>query len=110
MSGVETIQKYTRFLCCQLRLNRNNVFSQQLHGTGQLHSTFFPSSRKAVNFLNVTLNLTICKDQPYNKADNNSLYINILSNHPPNLIKNLRSNISKRIDNLSADETTFKNL
>ena len=62
---------------------------------------------KAVNFLDVTLNLTTGKCQPYNKPDNNPLYINILSNHPPNIIKNLPGNISKRINNLSADETTF---
>ena len=62
---------------------------------------------KAVNFLDVNLNLTTGKYQPYNKPDNNSLYINILSNHPPNIIKNLPGNISKRINNLSADETIF---
>ena len=44
---------------------------------------------KAVNFLDVTLNLTTGKYQPYNKPDNNPLYINILSNHPPNIIKNI---------------------
>ena len=62
---------------------------------------------KAVNFLDVTLNLTTGKYQPYNKPDNNLLYINILYNHPPNIIKNLPENISKRINTLSADETTF---
>ena len=62
---------------------------------------------KTVNFLDVTLNLTTGKCQPYNSSDNNPLYINILSNHPPNIIKNLPGNISKRINNLSADETTF---
>ena len=63
---------------------------------------------KAVNFLDVTLYLTTGKYQPYNKPDNNPLYINILSNHPPNNIKNSPSNISISINNLSADETTFK--
>ena len=62
---------------------------------------------KAVNFLDVTLNLTTGKYQPYNKPDNNPLYINIISNHPPNIIKNLPNNISERINTLSADETTF---
>ena len=46
---------------------------------------------KAVNFLDVTLNLTTGKYQPYNKPDNDPLYINILSNHPPNIIKNLQA-------------------
>ena len=62
---------------------------------------------KAVNFTDVTLNLTTGKYQPYNKPDNNPLYINILSNHPPNIIKNLPGNISKRINNLSQDKAIF---
>ena len=37
---------------------------------------------EAVNFLDVTLNLTTGKYQPYNKPDNNPLYINIFSSHP----------------------------
>ena len=41
------------------------------------------------------------------KPDNNPLSINILSNHSPNIIKNLPENISKRINTLSPDETTF---
>ena len=62
---------------------------------------------KAVSFLDVTVNLTTGKYQPYNKPDNNRVYINTLSNHPPNIIKNLPGNISQRINNLSGDETTF---
>ena len=64
-------------------------------------------SLKAFNFLDVTLNLTTGKCQPYNKPDNSPLYIKILSNHPPNIIKNLPDNISWKINTLSADEITF---
>ena len=49
---------------------------------------------KAVNFLDVTLNLTTGKYRLYNKQDSNPLYTNIFSNHPPNIIKNLTGNIS----------------
>ena len=31
----------------------------------------------------------------------------IISDHPPNIIKNLPGNVSKTINNLSVDETTF---
>ena len=31
----------------------------------------------------------------------------IISDHPPNITKNLTGNVSKTINNLSADETTF---
>ena len=65
------------------------------------------TSLRAVNFLDVTLNLTTGKYQPYNKPDNNPLYMTILSNYPPNIIKNLSGNISKRLNTLSADKTTF---
>ena len=50
--------------------------------------------------------LTTGKYQLYNKPDNNPMYINILSNHSPNVIKNLPGKISKRINTLLADETT----
>ena len=62
---------------------------------------------KAVIFLDVTLNLATVKYQPYNKSDNNTPYVNILSNHPANGIKNRAGDISKRISTLSGDETTF---
>ena len=62
---------------------------------------------KFVSFLHVTLNLTVCKYQSYNKPDNNLLFVNILCNNPPDIIKNLPDNISKRIQTLSADETRF---
>ena len=49
------------------------------------------TNMKAVNFLDVTLYLTTGKYQPYNKPDNDPLYINILSNHNQNIIKNLQA-------------------
>ena len=59
---------------------------------------------KIVNFLDVTLNLSTGKCQPYNKPDNDPLYIDFNSNHPPNITKNLPDSISKRINKLSSDE------
>ena len=41
---------------------------------------------KAANFLDIILNLTIGRYQPYNKADNNQFYINILCNDYLNII------------------------
>ena len=63
---------------------------------------------KIVNFLNVTLDLTTGKYKPYNKRGNIPLYINVKSNHPPN-IKNLPDNISRRINKLSSDKSVFEN-
>ena len=62
---------------------------------------------KTVNFLDVTFNLCTGKYQPYKKNTPN--YINVNSNHPPNIIKALPNNISKRISNISSDKATFNN-
>ena len=50
--------------------------------------------------------MTTGKYQPYNKADNNLLYINILSNQAANIMKIFPESISRRINTLPADETT----
>ena len=64
---------------------------------------------KIVNFLDVTLNLNTRTHEPYNKPNNNPLYININSNHPPKIIKNLPENIQKRISKLSSSTRIFNN-
>ena len=65
---------------------------------------------KTVNFLDVTFNLCTGKYQPYKKPNNTPTYINVNSNHPPNIIKALPNNISKRISNISSDKATFNNV
>ncbi|KAJ8036175.1 hypothetical protein HOLleu_20068 [Holothuria leucospilota] len=65
------------------------------------------SNLKIVNYLNVTLNLTNGKHQPYRKHGNDPLYININSNHPPTVLKHLSTSIAKRVSELSCDENTF---
>ena len=47
------------------------------------------SNLEIVTYLDVTLNLTTAKYYPYRKPDNNPLYINAKSNHPPSIIKHL---------------------
>ena len=64
---------------------------------------------KTVNFLDVTFNLCIGKYQPYNKPNHTPSYINVKSNHPPNIIKALPNSISQRINNISSDKATFNN-
>ena len=62
-----------------------------------------------MSFLDVTLDLTACKYKPYNKPSNIPLYINVKSNHPPNIIKNLPESISRRINKLSSYKSVFDN-
>ena len=42
-----------------------------------------------------------------NKPDNDPLYTDVNSNHPPNITRNLPDSISKRINKLSSDEHVF---
>ena len=64
---------------------------------------------KVVNFLDLTLNLSTGKYELYDKPDNKPVYINVNSNHPPNIVKNLPESISQRINKLPSDKTVFNN-
>ena len=64
---------------------------------------------KIVNFIDVTLDLTTGKYKPYNKPGNIPLYINVKSNHPRYIIKNLPESISRHINKLSSDKSVFDN-
>ena len=65
------------------------------------------SNLKVVNYLDVTLDLSTGKYYPYRKPDNNPLYINVNSNHPPSIIKQLPKSISTRISSLSCNSEEF---
>ena len=62
-----------------------------------------------MNVLDVTMNLNTGTREPYNKPNNNLLYININSNHLSEIIKNLPENIQKRISKLSSSTRIFSN-
>ena len=64
---------------------------------------------KILNFLDITLNLNTGTHKPYNKPNNNPLYIIINSHHPPNQIKNIPESIQKRISKLSITNRVFNN-
>ena len=55
------------------------------------------------------MDLTTGKYKTYNKPGNIPLYINVKSNHPPSIIKNLPANISRRINKLSSGKFIFEN-
>ena len=64
---------------------------------------------KTVNFWDVTFNLCTGEYQPYKKPNDTHTYINVNSNHRPNIIKALPDNISKGISNISSDKGKFNN-
>ena len=60
-----------------------------------------------VNFLDVTFDLSNAKHKPYRKPNDDPLYINRHSNHPPSITRQLPTAINKHIALLSSDEQTF---
>ena len=64
---------------------------------------------KIVNFFDVTFDLCTGRYQPYKKPNYTPTYINVNTNHPPNNIKALPNNVSKRLSNISSDKVTFSN-
>ena len=62
-----------------------------------------------VNFLDVTLNPSEQNYQPYRKPNNDPLFVDTRSNHPPNIIKEIPKSIGKRLSSLSSNEKSFSN-
>ena len=65
------------------------------------------SNIKTANFLDVTLDLPSGRYFPYHKPNDQPLYINKSSNHPPSILRNLPAAISKRVSGISCDEQAF---
>ena len=62
---------------------------------------------KTVNFLDVTLDLENSTYRPYQKQNNQIKYVNIESNHPPSIIKQLPLSIESQLSSLSSSEEIF---
>ena len=62
---------------------------------------------KRVNFLDINFDLTDGTYRPYRKPNDDPLYINRSSNHPPSILRQLPKAINKRINKLSCDKRTF---
>ena len=63
---------------------------------------------KSVDFLDINLDLETELYKPFKKADNTPLYVNIASNHPPTIIKNIPGAVNRRLTNISANGDVFK--
>ena len=64
-------------------------------------------NKKIVDFLDVWFNLNEQTYEPYRKLNNEPVYINIQSNHPPNIIADIPKAISKRLTNISCNKNVF---
>ena len=65
------------------------------------------ANKKAINFLDVTLDLTSGSYKPFMKPNNKILYVHRQSNHPPSLLKNIPENINKRLTSISSSQKVF---
>ena len=65
------------------------------------------ANQQRTNFLDLSLDLTNGTYKPYRKPNDEPLYINRLSNHPPSVIGHLPLSINRRINALSCKKETF---
>ena len=61
----------------------------------------------STDFLDVRLNLETNEYRPYRKPNDHPVYIDVRSNHPPSVIKQIPQMIEKRLTNLSSNEKVF---
>ena len=59
------------------------------------------------DFLDVTSNLATGKFFPFRKPNNQLLYINTKSNHPPTILRDLPNMINKGLSDLSCNEEEY---
>ena len=67
------------------------------------------SNLKIVNFLDVTLNLNDDYYKPFSKTNGIPTYINVSSNHPASIVKQIPNAIDIRINRLSSSKNIFNN-
>ena len=66
------------------------------------------ANQKVVNFLDVTLDLNSGLYKPFSKPNDIPVYVSKNSNHPRPILKNIPAAVNKRLSNISANETVFK--
>ena len=82
---------------------------REIFASNGLRITFEnPHNSKRVNFLDVTLDLSNENFAPYRKPNDKPLYVHVLSNHPPNVIKQIPQGINKRLARISSTEADFR--
>ena len=88
----------------QVERLRKNLF--KFFGEHGLKITIEANVKKA-DFLDISMDLDSGIFRPFRKDDSIPTYINVQSNHPPHIKKNLPRMISDRISKLSSNEQVF---
>ena len=98
------IRQLTDKLILSLRKYRNFVIWRKVF-VNQNHST--DCNQTPTNFLDLTFDLTNGTYKPYRKPNDQPLYINSSSNHPPSIKRELPKSNNKRINELSSNKDIF---
>merc|ERR1712208_275422 len=67
------------------------------------------ANQNEVDFLDITMNLKNNTFKTFLKPNDKPEYVNKLSNHPPEILKNIPIGINKRLVNNSASKEVFEN-
>ena len=62
---------------------------------------------KVVNFLDVTLDLNTGLYKPFMKPNDIPVYVDMKSNHPPSILKNIPAAVNKRVSKIPANQKFF---
>ena len=62
---------------------------------------------KIANFLDITLDLSTGVYKPYMKENDHPVYVNMKSNHPPLVLKNIPMGVSNRLNRISSSKEVF---
>ena len=100
-----------------LAVTKNCDSSNESHLKTNLKNVFHAAGLKIkveinlekTDFLDLELNLRNGTHSEWRKPKDKPQYINIRSNHPPNIIKQIPTMVAKRLSKLSSNEEIFKN-
>ena len=59
---------------------------------------------KIVNFLDITLDLSTGAYKPYMKENDHPVYVNMKSNHPQLVLKNIPMGVNNRLNRISSSK------
>ena len=89
----------------QIEREKKNIFKVfKMCGLSIIVTTNITS----VDSLDVTFNLNNESYQPFRKPNNETKYIDISSNHPPQVLKQLQKSIEKRLSEISSTKQIFE--
>ena len=94
---------------CALRPRQAELQKKQICRIFQEHGLkiTIEANLKSVNFLDVNFNLETGIFKPYMKPNDTPLYVDVNSNHPPCILKNIPHSVNNRLSKISANEEFF---